>query len=548
MSPTNSSLYCTPFSCTMHPFMFTVVVCLLLLKMLDFVCFSRRVGDVCAYIVGVRNHCLCVVLFTVNTLFVAALVCCMSLLSGGGFSVWYASLCADFAVAVCFSWYTVRVGIVVMKVISLLCDVLYHYWNIPFDIVNAVAVLSFSKKDQSTVCTCFWFVVVTAFGGGVAVTFGLVIVEKHKLSFNLNACPLMHCIVCGGNDGGSKASLLVHPSRNIQKCNDSTFRKRKICSVGKENCSEGGQPPQKRGRPGKLSSEHKCGEYAIWLQSGSNEDLKHHHNMHKQIRHAGDKAVSFSSYVSCNGSYSIALREDSCLCNACYQDCLRPHGKPRWLSLSKYLVCKHCMLCCQGISHCACDGIVEWGPAQWYQSEDELKSWVHYFRLSGMSVADRSKHLCKSHYVSVRKITCSRSCKACSSESSDLWHVGKTVLDAMDSPASECECSDLDWVCDGCYTSLVYPKPGRKPCKFHKVRIDVLENCLLQLEQKGACTIKDAMVLYKHTISDNYNDAIGDRECASFRKILKAQLQCRGYKCHYPCKQSGSMYYNDFDR
>ena len=133
----------------------------------------------------------------------------------------------------------------------------------------------------------------------------------------------------------------------------------------------------------------------------------------------------------------------------------------------------------------------------------------------------------------------------CSSESSDLWHVGKTVLDAMGSPASECECSDLDWVCDGCYTSLVYPKPGRKPCKFHKVRIDVLENCLLQLEQKGACTIKDAMVLYKHTISHNYNDAIGDRECASFRKILKAQLQCRGYKCHYPCKQSGSMYYND---
>ena len=70
-------------------------------------------------------------------------------------------------------------------------------------------------------------------------------------------------------------------------------------------------------------------------------------------------------------------------------------------------------------------------------------------------------------------------------------------------------------------------------------------NCLLQLEQKGACTIKDAMVLYKHTILDKYNDVIGDRECASFRKILEAQLQCRGYRCHYPCKQSGSMYYND---
>ena len=68
------------------------------------------------------------------TLFVAALVCCMSLLSGGGFSVWYAFLCADFAIAFCLSWYTVRVGITVMKVISVFCDVLYCYWNIPFEV------------------------------------------------------------------------------------------------------------------------------------------------------------------------------------------------------------------------------------------------------------------------------------------------------------------------------------------------------------------------------------------------------------------------------
>ena len=194
-----------------------------------------------------------------------------------------------------------------MKVISLFCDVLYHYWNIPLDVVNAVAVLIFNKKHQSTIYTCFWFIVVSAFGGRVAVTFGLVTI-KHKLSFNLNACPLMHCIGCGGNDGGSKASLLEQPRWIIQKCNDSTVRKRKICSVGQENCSEGGQPPPKRECLGKLSSEHKCGECTIWLQTGSNEDLKHHHNMDKRIRYAGDKAVSFSSYVGCNGIYSISLR------------------------------------------------------------------------------------------------------------------------------------------------------------------------------------------------------------------------------------------------
>ena len=105
-----------------------------------------------------------------------------------------------------------------------------------------------------------------------------------------------------------------------------------------------------------------------------------------KVRHPGDKAVSFSNYVSCDGTYYIALRSDSCLCSPCYFDSLRAEGKPRWLSLSKHLVCRHCMLCCHGPSDCTCDGVVHWGPMQWYKSGDELNSWVQYFRACGENV------------------------------------------------------------------------------------------------------------------------------------------------------------------
>ena len=71
---------------------------------------------------------------------------------------------------------------------------------------------------------------------------------------------------------------------------------------------------------------------------------------------------------------------DSCLCNACYRDCARGTGKPRWLGLSKHLVCRHCILYCNGPSVCICDSIREWGPEQWYGTIDELKTWLEYYK------------------------------------------------------------------------------------------------------------------------------------------------------------------------
>ena len=176
-----------------------------------------------------------------------------------------------------------------------------------------------------------------------------------------------------------------------------------------------------------------------------------------RVRHPGDKAVSFSGFLSCNSAYNITLRCDSCLCSPCYVDCLRAKGKPRWLSLSKHLVCRHCMLCCHGPLDCSCDGVEYWGSMQWYQSGDELNSWVQYFRACGENVVDNEHSLCMHHYNKMRQTARTRTCKVCATASSVLWHVGTAVMEAMGSLKDTCEFGELDWVCDECCTTLVYP-------------------------------------------------------------------------------------------
>ena len=70
-------------------------------------------------------------------------------------------------------------------------------------------------------------------------------------------------------------------------------------------------------------------------------------------------------FLSMNGLYNISLRPDNCMCNACYRDCLRGEGKPRWFKLAQRLVTKHCIMNCLDSLSCSCDGIIEWGPSSW---------------------------------------------------------------------------------------------------------------------------------------------------------------------------------------
>ena len=95
-----------------------------------------------------------------------------------------------------------------------------------------------------------------------------------------------------------------------------------------------------------------------------------------RVRHPGVKSsVEFSLFLSCNGAHSIILRSDSCMCDACYRDCLRGEGRPRWVGLYKHYA-NTAFICCLGLNDYACECITEWGPTQHFGNQSELQLWL----------------------------------------------------------------------------------------------------------------------------------------------------------------------------
>ena len=113
-----------------------------------------------------------------------------------------------------------------------------------------------------------------------------------------------------------------------------------------------------------------------------------------RVRHPGDGSVEFSIFLSCNGVYNITLRGDSCMCEACYRDCTRGEGKPRWVGLSKQLICKHCFLCCHGPSDCSCECITDWSPKQ-HIDDSEFKLWTDYFQCPNQINSSKEYDICR---------------------------------------------------------------------------------------------------------------------------------------------------------
>ena len=79
-------------------------------------------------------------------------------------------------------------------------------------------------------------------------------------------------------------------------------------------------------------------------QAARKNIIKYPNMNNGRVRHPGDRSVEFSIFLSCNGVHNITLRGESCMCEACYRECTRGEGKPRWVGLSKQLICKHCFV------------------------------------------------------------------------------------------------------------------------------------------------------------------------------------------------------------
>ncbi len=148
----------------------------------------------------------------------------------------------------------------------------------------------------------------------------------------------------------------------------------------KENETPGdsGNPP-KRSRKRGLHDGHSCGDCAVWVLSGKDVHVKYRHTWQHSMKHPGAKAAEFSSWLSTRDKI-ISLESDSCMCNACYADCLRCTGEPRWVrDMPKEH--KHCFVCCTG-ALCECRSIQEWGSMDWLE-EENITNWTTYFRVLG---------------------------------------------------------------------------------------------------------------------------------------------------------------------
>ena len=231
---------------------------------------------------------------------------------------------------------------------------------------------------------CICFAITSAIGLGFPSVVLVYLLQKYPIVCILKPWNVVMDQIIGfggGKDDHSNKVPCVLSSTQMKVTNSGheAKNKRPIHESGKENCCSGDtEPPKKRGRKSAYT-DHSCGDCTVWLQTGSNEELLKYHKRENRMRHPGDQCVGFSIFLSCQGVYKISLRSDSCLCNACHRDCLRSCGKPRWLGLSKHIVCKHCFACCKGPETCECDGINEWGPVQ-CNKNNEIQQRADYFQ------------------------------------------------------------------------------------------------------------------------------------------------------------------------
>ena len=373
------------------------------------------------------------------------------------------------------------------------------------------------------------FMIVSGLGIGLWVTIIAMVLQK------LNVGRIMY--------GGDGPALVLS---NING-NKGTVRKERVCGKrsmserGQENCAKNDlPPPPKRGRKSKSHDGHHCGPCTVWIQTGSEDKLKRYHIMSDRVRHPGDKAAEFTEYLNMGGLYNnISLREDSCLCSACYLDCTRKTGKPRWYVYSKNSELKHCVLCCDP-STCKCEEFLEWGPPNWFDREN-IEHWWKYFTLNEYHVNKTcGSALCKKHYVLMRKEVQNRVCKVCKcgNTSSGKWVLGYFIPDNIRSLDDDINIAVKDWVCGKCNLSITNTKTSKPP----KIRDTIITIAEEKLERYGACMIGELICKFKELIDTDDEYEI-ERESVLLRKYIKATLEAKGYRWFTLNKKGGSMLY-----
>ena len=141
---------------------------------------------------------------------------------------------------------------------------------------------------------------------------------------------LFFCIYLSVDNCPLKGSERSHPkivTSNTQAGNGGGSvglrrSKRKGIQHGRDRDDDDNYNRDPNPKKGRLSKYHpkRCGCCAIWMQTGRDYNLLYQHDSQKL--HPGNDHLRFSRYVS-KGGFEVNLAEESCICRACFSDCVR---------------------------------------------------------------------------------------------------------------------------------------------------------------------------------------------------------------------------------
>ena len=331
-------------------------------------CLCYYVVNMCACFVGVKYKSICVLVFLVLVSLVMSssvtLVIISNLSTSPVLAVMNVYTSTNFLLTIFQCVLPTKTTFFFVTLVLCICNgtcAIIHHYNTVVKTVFFVSKQQLSYRYFVASCKCILMGIAGSCGVGLLFVLALVSCRRHHLKLLLKyTFTIPYISMPLGEQVINQRTNMHDNNQGLCKIHTTLKRARR---VGQENACQGDNiPPPKRGRKSKtISDEHRCGSCTVWLQSGSNEKLLKYHSMDKgRVCHPGVKSIEFSLFLSCNGAHNITLRSDSCMCDACYRDCLRGEGKPHWVGLSKHLICKHCFICCLGLNDCACECITEW--------------------------------------------------------------------------------------------------------------------------------------------------------------------------------------------
>ena len=152
----------------------------------------------------------------------------------------------------------------------------------------------------------------------------------------------------GGTGNGNPNATVVSSTGSSSSKRKTT--KRTIDGDNSDNLER--EPPKKWGRPFAYHAYQPCGPCSIWLQTGRDVRLVHHH-VSDRMGHPGKNAVDVGIRITTRS------KPDSCVCKGCQLDFLHNknnHGCPRWQRLrDDTYTQRHRMLCCTTGTSCQCN-------------------------------------------------------------------------------------------------------------------------------------------------------------------------------------------------